>query len=146
MRIMIINGPNINVIGIRDPKVYGDYDYDKLRQMIMKKAAQDDVLVELFQSNYEGEIIDKIQECCHDMPDGIVINPGALSHYSYAIHDALLCLPTVPKVEVHLSDIMHREDWRKVLVTAPACDHMIYGKGLDGYLEAIEFIENKVRN
>jgi len=146
MRILVINGPNVNVIGIKEPEVYGNYAYDSLRQMIMKKAAKDDILVELFQSNHEGAIIDKLQECCTDKPDGIIINPGALSHYSYSIHDALKCLPDVAKVEVHLSDIMHREDWRKILVTAPACNHLIYGNGLDGYIDAMDFIENRVRN
>lgn len=145
MRFLVINGPSINFVGIREPEVYGNYDYDMLRQMIMKKAAKDDVLVEIFQSNHEGEIIDKLQECYNDRPDGIIINPGALSHYSYALHDALKCLPDVPKVEVHLSDIMNREEWRKILVTAPACNHLIYGLGLEGYVEAMDYLEHNAR-
>lgn len=141
MRILVINGPNINFVGIREPEIYGHNDYDSLRQMIMKKAAQEDILVEIFQSNHEGVIIDKLQECYHDRPDGIVINPGTLSHYSYALHDALKNLPDVLKVEVHLSDIMSREEWRKILVTAPACNHLIYGMGAEGYLEAMDYLK-----
>lgn len=147
MKILIINGPNINFIGIREPEIYGEKDYNDLRQKVMRKAAQDDILVEIFQSNHEGDIIDKIQECYYERPDGIVINPGALSHYSYAIHDALKCLSGITKVEVHISDIMNRqEDWRKISVTAPACNHMIYGQGFEGYIEAINYIEDDVRN
>lgn len=147
MKILILNGPNINFIGIREPEVYGEKDYNDLRQKVMKKAAQDDILIEIYQSNHEGDLIDKLQECYYDKPDGIVINPGALSHYSYSLHDALKSLPGIIKVEVHISDIMHRtEDWRKVSVTAPACNHMIYGQGFDGYIEAINYIEEDAKN
>lgn len=147
MKILVINGPNINFIGIREPEVYGTNDFNALRQMIMKKGAQNDHLIEIFQSNHEGDIIDKIQECYYEKVDGIVINPGALSHYSYAIHDALKSLPDIAKVEVHISDIMHREEeWRKISVTAPACNHMIYGRGLEGYLDAITYLEENAKN
>lgn len=146
MKILVINGPSINFLGIREPEVYGDADYDQLRQLIMKKAAKEDVLVELYQSNHEGNLIDKLQECFMEKPDGIVINPGALSHYSYALHDALIALNGIIKVEVHISDIMNRkEEWRKISVTAPACDTMIYGKGVNGYLEAIDYIVSKAQ-
>ena len=144
MKILVINGPNMNFLGIREPEVYGTADYDQLRQMIMKKASQENVLVELYQSNHEGFIIDKLQECFGDNTDGIVINPGALAHYSYAIHDALKSLKEIPKVEVHISDIMNRaEEWRKISVTAPACDEVIYGHGMEGYLEAIDYLVKK---
>lgn len=144
MKILVINGPNMNFLGIREPEVYGTADYDQLRQMIMKKASKENVLVELYQSNHEGFIIDKLQECFMEKTDGIVINPGALSHYSYAIHDALKSLKNIPKVEVHISDIMNRtEEWRKTSVTAPACDKMIYGHGMEGYLEAIDYLVKK---
>ena len=147
MKILIINGPNINFIGIREPEIYGEEDYNVLRQKVMKKAAQDDILIEIFQSNHEGALIDKLQECYYDRPDGIIINPGALSHYSYALHDALKCLRGITKVEVHISDIMNREeDWRKVSITAPACNHMIYGQGFEGYIEAINYIEDDRKN
>ena len=92
-----------------------------------------------FQSNHEGAIIDRLQEAYFDGTEGIVINPGAYTHYSYAIHDALKSLENITKVEVHISDISSREEFRKVSVTAPACDKQIYGHGLDGYLEAIDF-------
>ncbi len=141
MKILVMNGPSINFLGIRETDVYGEHDYNELRQMIMKKASQEDVLVELYQSNHEGALIDKLQECFYDQPDGIIINPGALSHYSYALHDALKALHMIPKVEVHISDIMNRkEEWRKILVTAQASDHLIYGHGLNGYLEAIDYL------
>lgn len=140
MKILVINGPNLNFLGIREVNVYGKQDYDDLRQLIMKKAAKENILVELFQSNHEGAIIDKIQESYYDITEGIVINPGAYAHYSYAIHDALSSVP-IPKVEVHISDIMKREEeWRHKSVTAPACNQIIKGHGFDGYLEAIDYL------
>ena len=96
----------------------------------------------VFQSNHEGAIIDRLQEAYFDGTGGIVINPGAFTHYSYAIRDALASI-TVPKVEIHISDITKREEFRKTSVTAPSCDRQIYGKGLDGYLQAIDFILEK---
>ena len=112
MKILVINGPNLNFLGIREVDVYGREDYDYLRQMIMKKAAKSNVLVELFQSNYEGGIIDKIQESYSNQTDAIIINPGAYAYYSYAIHDAITSV-MIPTVEVHISDIESREEeWR----------------------------------
>ena len=108
--------------------------------MIEDHAAEKGIEVECFQSNHEGAIIDKIQEAYFNETDGIVINPGAYTHYSYAIHDALKSLEKPVKVEVHISDIQSREDFRKVSVTAPACDRQIYGKGLAGYIEAMDYI------
>jgi len=144
MKILVINGPNLNFIGIREVEVYGEYDYDYIRQKIMKKAADENVLVELFQSNHEGAIIDKIQESYFDETDGIVINPGAFSHYSYAIHDALTSVK-MPKVEVHISDIMQRkEEWRHHSVTAAACNTVIKGHGIDGYCDAIDYLINVI--
>ena len=140
MKLLVINGPNLNFLGIREVSVYGTKDYDYLRQMIMKKAARENILVELFQSNHEGAIIDKIQESYSNQTDAIVINPGAYAHYSYAIHDALTSIPT-PKVEVHISDICERqEEWRHSSVTADACNKLIKGHGLEGYLEAIDYL------
>lgn len=94
----------------------------------------------MWQSNHEGAIIDKIQKAYYDHTDAIIINPGAYTHYSYAIHDALKSVENIHKVEIHISDIMSREEFRKVSVTAPACDRQIYGHGLDGYLEAIDWV------
>jgi 3-dehydroquinate dehydratase-2 len=140
MKILVINGPNLNFLGIREKAVYGNQDYNYLCNMIKEKAAADGDEVECYQSNHEGAIIDRLQEAYSDGTQGIVINPGAYTHYSYAIHDALKSLEDIIKVEIHISDIQSREEFRKVSVTAPACDKQIYGHGLNGYLEAMDFI------
>ncbi len=137
MKLLVINGPNLNFLGIREKAVYGTQDYDFLLGMIAEKAKQTGAKIEVFQSNHEGAIIDRIQDAYFDGTQAIVINPGAFTHYSYAIHDALKSV-TMPKVEIHISDITAREDFRKVSVTAPACDRQIYGQGLEGYLQAID--------
>ncbi len=139
MKLLVINGPNLNFLGIREKSVYGTQDYDYLLQMIAKKGEETSSTIEVFQSNHEGAIIDRIQDSYFDGTEGIVINPGAFTHYSYAIRDALASI-TVPKVEIHISDITKREEFRKVSVTAPVCDKQIYGQGLDGYLQAIDYI------
>ncbi len=144
MKILVINGPNLNFLGIREKSIYGNQDYDYLCNMIKEKAAADGDEVECFQSNHEGAIIDRLQEAYFDGTDGIVINPGAYTHYSYAIHDALKSLEDIIKVEVHISDIQSREEFRKISVTAPACNKQIYGHGLIGYTEAMDYIrENR---
>lgn len=142
MKLLVINGPNLNFLGIREKSVYGNQDYQYLLDMIAKKGKDSGNEIEVFQSNHEGAIIDRIQEAYFDGTEGIVINPGAYTHYSYAIRDALASI-TVPKVEIHISDITKREEFRKVSVTAPVCDKQIYGQGLDGYLQAIDFILEK---
>ena len=142
MKLLVINGPNLNFLGIREKSVYGTQDYDYLLNMIAEKGQKEGSTIEVFHSNHEGAIIDRIQDAYFDGTEGIIINPGAYTHYSYAIHDALASI-TVPKVEIHISNIMEREDFRKVSVTAPACDKQIYGKGLDGYLMAIDFVLGK---
>lgn len=139
MKILVINGPNINFLGIREKSVYGNQDYDYLLSMIAKKAEETGNEIEVFQSNHEGAIIDRIQDSYFDGTEGIVINPGAYTHYSYAIRDALASI-TVPKCEIHISDITKREEFRKISVTAPVCDKQIYGQGLEGYLMAIDFV------
>ena len=116
MKLLVINGPNLNFLGIREKAIYGNQDYDYLCNMIKEKAAKDGDEVELFQSNHEGTIIDKIQEAYFNGTEGIVINPGAYTHYSYAIHDALKSVEHIIKVEVHISDIQSREEFRKVSV------------------------------
>ena len=141
MKILVINGPNLNFLGIREKAIYGNQDYAYLCNMIKEKAAADEDEVELFQSNHEGAIIDRIQEAYSDGTQGIIINPGAYTHYSYAIHDALKSVEQIIKVEVHISDIQSREEFRKISVTAPACDKQIYGHGLNGYLEAMDYIK-----
>lgn len=144
MKILVINGPNLNFLGIREKAVYGNQDYNFLCNMIQKKADEMEDEVVLFQSNHEGAIIDRLQEAYSDGTKGIVINPGAYTHYSYAIHDALKSLEDIIKIEVHISDIQNREEFRKVSVTAPACDAQIYGHGLAGYTEAIDMIHKMV--
>ena len=138
MKILVINGPNLNFLGIREKGVYGTQNYDDLLQMISDKAKELGATAEVFQSNHEGAIIDRIQDAYFDGTEGIVINPGAFTHYSYAIHDALQSITTMPKVEIHISDITKREGFRAVSVTKPACDDQIYGKGFAGYLLAID--------
>ena len=126
MKLLVINGPNLNFLGIREKNVYGNQDYDYLLNLIGEKSRECDVSIEVFQSNHEGAIIDRIQDAYFDGTEGIVINPGAYTHYSYAIYDALASI-TMPKVEIHISDITQREEFRKTSVTAPACDKQIYG-------------------
>ncbi len=138
MKILVINGPNLNFLGIREKSVYGNQDYEYLKQLIAEKGRGAGCEIEVFQSNYEGGIIDRIQESYFDGTQAIVINPGAYTHYSYAIRDALASV-AVPKVEIHISDITKREPFRQVSVTREVCDHQIYGKGLQGYLEAIDY-------
>lgn len=139
MKILVINGPNLNFLGIREKKIYGTQDYQYLLDLIHKKAEETGNEIEVFQSNHEGAIIDRIQAAYFDGTAGIVINPGAYTHYSYAIRDALASVD-IPKVEVHISDITSREEFRKISVTAPVCNRQIYGQGLDGYLQAIDFL------
>lgn len=139
IKILVINGPNINFLGIREKSIYGAEDYDALIEKIGKKSEAVNCQTEVFQSNHEGAIIDRIQDAYFDGTEGIVINPGAYTHYSYAISDALASV-VIPKVEVHISDITKREEFRKISVTKKECDMQIYGKGLDGYLLAIDWI------
>ena len=139
MKILVINGPNLNFLGIRERGIYGNTDYAGLVKMIEEKAAETGNEISVFQSNHEGAIIDKIQEAYFDGTEGIVINPGAFTHYSYAIRDALASI-VVPKVEIHISDITKREEFRKISVTKEVCDKQIYGHGLNGYLEAIDYV------
>lgn len=142
MKILVLNGPNINFLGIREKGIYGSADYNALVSMIQKKADEAGCQAEVYQSNHEGAIIDRIQLAYYDGTEGIIINPGAYTHYSYAIRDALSSV-TLPKVEVHISDITKREEFRKTSVTKDACDKQIYGHGLDGYLMAIDFLLEK---
>jgi len=139
MKILVINGPNINFLGIREKGIYGTTDYNGLLEMIGKKGQECGCQVEVFQSNHEGAIIDRIQDAYFDGTEGIIINPGAYTHYSYAIRDALASVD-MPKVEIHISDITKREEFRKTSVTKDACDAQIYGHGLNGYLEAVDFL------
>ncbi len=139
MKILVINGPNLNFLGIREPDIYGKQDYNYLIGMLEDYAKEKDFELETFQSNHEGAIIDRIQQAYFDKVDGIVINPGAFTHYSYAIHDALASV-SMKKIEIHISNVNEREAFRHVSVTLPACDGQVVGEGLKGYLTAIDKI------
>ena len=141
-KIMIINGPNLNFLGIREKDIYGNDDYESICSYIKDKFENEDVKIEILQSNSEGKIIDFLQSAYFNEVDGIVINPGAYTHYSYAIFDAIKSI-LIPTVEVHLSNIHEREAFRKTSVTAPACIAQIYGKGKEGYVEAVELWINE---
>jgi 3-dehydroquinate dehydratase II len=139
MKLLVINGPNLNFLGIREKSVYGAEDYSYLKSLIQEKAISENITVDIFQSNTEGNIIDRIQEAYFDGTQGIIINPGAFTHYSYAIRDALASI-TAPIIEVHISNVHKREEFRHVSVTAPVCTGQIVGLGLKGYLLAIDAI------
>lgn len=143
MKILVINGPNLNFLGIREKSIYGAEDYEYLVNMIQDYANEKGFEVECYQSNHEGAIIDKIQEAYFEKVDGIVINPGAYTHYSYAIRDALGSVTICPKIEIHISDVNSREEFRHISVTLPACDGQVVGQGLKGYLKAIDMILEK---
>ncbi len=144
MKLLVINGPNLNFLGIREKTVYGAEDYSYLKSLIQEKAISENITIDIFQSNTEGNIIDRIQEAYFDGTQGIIINPGAYTHYSYAIRDALASI-TVPIIEVHISNVHKREEFRHVSVTAPVCTGQIVGLGLKGYLLAIDAILSLVK-
>lgn len=137
MKFLIINGPNLNLLGKREPGIYGDQSYDALCAMISDHAAAKGSTADFFQSNHEGAIIDAIH-AADGVYDAIIINPAAYTHYSYAILDALKAV-SVPAYEVHISAIDRRESFRAVSVTAPACVGQLYGHGFKGYLMAMDW-------
>ena len=138
MKILVINGPNLNLLGIREPDIYGKKTYSDLVDLINETARELGVEVETFQSNHEGDIVDKIGEA-YVGADGIVINPAAYTHTSIAILDALKAVG-LPAVEVHISDVGKREDFRRISYVRAACETSIVGHGLEGYAEAIKFL------
>ncbi len=137
MRIVIINGPNLNMVGIREKNIYGENTYEDLCRVIKEKADDMGIEIDIYQSNHEGDIVDKIQSAYTDY-DGIIINAGAYTHTSIAILDALKAV-NKPAVEVHLSDINQREEFRKLSYVGMYAQKTIMGKGFDGYLEALEY-------
>ena len=137
-KILVIHGPNLNLLGEREPGIYGEDTFESINKEIVSYAENLGLECEIFQSNHEGEIIDKLHSARLEF-SGVVINAGAYTHYSYAIRDALASIE-IPKVEVHISDITSRETFRKVSVTAEVCQKQIYGKGLQGYLLAVDFL------
>lgn len=143
MNIRVINGPNLNMLGIREPGIYGKQDYNSLCEMIKEHAAAIGVGVELYQSNHEGDLVDYIQSCL-GTADGIVINPGAYTHTSIAILDAAKSV-AIPMVEVHISDVAAREDFRQISYIRQACEKTITGHGLNGYIEAMDYLADKYK-
>lgn len=139
MKVLVINGPNINLLGTREPDIYGKNSYDDLKQEIKKYAGTENIDVSFFQSNHEGDIIDAIQ---NTESDAIIINPAGYSHYSVAILDALRAVD-IPYIEVHLTDIENREDFRKKSITGLSAIKIISGKGIKGYLEALDILKQK---
>ena len=139
MKLLIINGPNINMLGIREPELYGSTGYVKLIDMIEQHAKELDVNVTCRQSNHEGELVDYIQQAYFDSIDGIVINPAAYTHTSVALLDALKAV-SIPAVEVHISKVEQREDFRQVSYVRQACFATITGHGTEGYLEAMDLL------
>ena len=143
MKILVINGPNINMLGIREKNIYGAETYEDLKALLEKTFAEKGVEGEIYQSNHEGDLVDRIQQAYFDGTEGIVINPAAYTHTSVAILDALKAV-RLPAVEVHISDVKEREDFRKISYAGKACVKTIMGRGLKGYVDAIAFlVENK---
>jgi len=145
MKIAIINGPNINMLGIREPEVYGKESYKQLQESINFWAKELKIEASEFQSNIEGEIVDFIQKCYFEKYDGIVINPAAYTHTSIAILDALKAT-NLPAVEVHISDVNSREDFRHISFIKEYCIKTISGKGINGYKEALECLKQYLEN
>lgn len=144
MKVMIINGPNMNMLGHREPAIYGSMQYQDLIHELQKHAKKYDISLHCVQSNSEGKLVDYIQECFYKKYDGLIINPAAYSHTSIAILDALTIL-TCLKIEVHISDIQQREAFRNQSLTSMAVDHMIMGHGVNGYFEALDFLHLKLQ-
>ena len=142
MKLLLLNGPNLNFLGIREKGVYGTEDYGYLVRMMKEKAEREGHELDIYQSNYEGGLIDKIQEAYYNGTEGIIINPGAFTHYSYALRDALSSVE-IPKVEVHISNVHKREEFRHTSVTAPVCDGQVVGLGLKGYALALDYLTGR---
>ena len=142
MKMLLLNGPNLNFLGIREKGVYGTEDYGYLVRMMKEKAEREGHELDIYQSNFEGGLIDKIQEAYYNGTEGIIINPGAFTHYSYALRDALSSVE-IPKVEVHISNVHKREEFRHTSVTAPVCDGQVLGLGLKGYALAMDYLTGR---
>ena len=137
-KILLMNGPNLNMLGVRDPAISCSDTLASIEQMVVDYAAERGAQVDCFQSNHEGALVDRLHEA-HGNYDGIVYNPGAHTHYSYALHDAVECID-VPVVEIHISDIEEREEFRRHSVIAPACIAQVKGLGKEGYLRALDIL------
>ncbi|NLJ99478.1 MAG: type II 3-dehydroquinate dehydratase [Tissierellia bacterium] len=145
IKILIIHGPNLNLLGKRDKLIYGDKTLDDINNALYIRAEELNFKIEIFQSNHEGDIIDKLHQVINDNTTGVIINPGGYTHYSISIRDAIEVLE-IPVVEVHLSNIHGREDFRNESVIAPVCIGQISGFGLYSYVLALEALNNIIRN
>lgn len=143
MKLLVINGPNLNMLGIREPQHYGSRTYAQLCSMIEKHCEEKGIEVEIYQSNHEGDLVDKIQSA-YENADGIVINPAAYTHTSVALLDALKAV-SLPAAEVHISDVDSREDFRKISYVRQACIKTVSGHGFEGYLEAIDTVSDYLK-
>lgn len=139
MKILVVNGPNLNMLGIREPGIYGKATYNDLLKLIEDYAKEKGVEVSFYQSNHEGALVDAIQQAYFDNIDGIVINPGAYTHTSIALLDALKAI-AIPTIEVHISDVSTREDFRQISYIRPVCKASVIGEGFNGYLHAIDIL------
>ncbi|MCI8480374.1 MAG: type II 3-dehydroquinate dehydratase [Oscillibacter sp.] len=144
MKILVINGPNLNMLGIRQPEIYGRDTYDSLLDMLRAEAKALGVSVSFYQSNHEGALVDAIQHAYYDQVDGIVINPGAYTHTSVALLDAVKTV-MIPTVEVHISDPDTREEFRHVSYIRGACEATVKGRGLEGYRDAMRLLCEKLK-
>ncbi|MCQ2057852.1 MAG: 3-dehydroquinate dehydratase [Bacteroidaceae bacterium] len=143
MNILVLNGPNINMLGIREPDIYGSDNYDALCRRVSSHADRKGIDCRILQSNHEGDLVDMIQQAFFDKVDGLVFNPGAYTHTSIAIADALKAV-RIPTVEVHISDVSSRESFRQISYIRESCIATVSGKGIDGYLEAIDILCNHI--
>ena len=141
MNILVLNGPNINMLGIREPGIYGSNSYQDLLRLLETTAREAGISMEHYQSNHEGDLVDKIQQA-YGKVDGIVINPAAYTHTSVAILDALKAV-SIPAVEVHISDVDSREDFRQISYAGRYCEKTIKGQGIDGYRQAMIYLKEK---
>ena len=145
MKIMVINGPSLNMLGIREKEIYGTGSYEDLVRYIETEAANLGAQIICLQSNHEGQIIDWLQQAYFDGYDGVVLNPGAYTHTSIAIADAIKAIAPLPVVEVHISDTNAREEYRRISCCAPCCIAQIKGKGFAGYAEALEVLKEHLQ-
>ena len=144
MKLMVINGANLNMLGIREPSVYGNTTYQDIVNLIEEKAQERNIEIKIVQSNHEGVLVDYIQQCYFEKYDGIIINPGAYTHTSIALLDALKAV-NIPAIEVHISDVSKRENFRQISYISLAVIDRVIGKGINGYIEAMDILINKLK-
>jgi 3-dehydroquinate dehydratase type II len=140
-RVLVVNGPNLNLLGTREPEIYGSTSLSELEALITQWGGERNIEISCFQSNHEGDIIDRLHSARHTH-DGLIINAGALTHYSYAIHDAIVATE-IPAVEVHISNVRAREPWRRDSVLAAACVYTVFGRGIEGYRSALDHLVHR---